>query len=514
MTISVSTPAAQYVRMSTEHQKYSIEGQSAAIAAFASINGFEIVQTYSDVGKSGVTLKNRPALKQMLADVVGPTPPYRAILVYDVSRFGRFQDTDEPAHYEFLCRSAGIPIHYCAEPFANDLSLGSSIMKSLKRAMAGEYSRELGVKVRAGQRRIARRGFKQGGCPGYGLRRMLISGDGNVKQLLKPGEHKNIITDRVKLVPGSDLEVECVRDIFHMLIAEGLGVADITRELVRRGTRKASGSDWTYQDVANLLYHPKYSGFCVFGRTTSRLYTGTVRVPRSEWILKSGAFEPIVDMTTFLQAQSILLTRTYHKTNSELLDGLRTLLAQEGRLSHPLVKACKFLPSPSTYRHRFGSMRNSYRLIGYDGGRFQGIDLRQRTQVLREKLMLQISEESLERIKIIQKTARRRAMLELPTKQIASVLLVRSAPVWKQTYRWILDPVPRESHLPTLVALLTRLNDGFARFYVFPKIKPYTRARMTVNDSWLKTGIEINDLSKLCDAFALVEIRARNRSST
>ena len=32
-------------------------------------------------------------------------------------------------------------------PFANDGSLSSLIMKALKRTMAGEYSRELGVKV-------------------------------------------------------------------------------------------------------------------------------------------------------------------------------------------------------------------------------------------------------------------------------------------------------------------------------------------------------------------------------
>ena len=50
-------------------------------------------------------------------------------------------------------------------------------MKALKRTMAGEYSRELGVKVLAGQKRLARLGFKQGGRPGYGLRRMLVSSD-------------------------------------------------------------------------------------------------------------------------------------------------------------------------------------------------------------------------------------------------------------------------------------------------------------------------------------------------
>lgn len=38
--------AAQYVRMSTEHQKYSTENQAEIIARYAAQRGFEIVETY------------------------------------------------------------------------------------------------------------------------------------------------------------------------------------------------------------------------------------------------------------------------------------------------------------------------------------------------------------------------------------------------------------------------------------------------------------------------------------
>jgi DNA invertase Pin-like site-specific DNA recombinase len=126
-----------------------------------------------------VSLKNRSGLQQLLQDVVRGAPGYRAILIYDVSRWGRFQDTDESAHYEFVCKSAGVPIHYCAETFENDGTLPSLIMKALKRTMAGEYSRELGVKVLAGQKRLARLGFKMGGRAGYGLRRLLVTAERN-----------------------------------------------------------------------------------------------------------------------------------------------------------------------------------------------------------------------------------------------------------------------------------------------------------------------------------------------
>ena len=56
--------AAQYVRMSTEHQKYSTENQSEALRQYASQRGMEIVRTYADEGKSGLRLDGRNALKQ------------------------------------------------------------------------------------------------------------------------------------------------------------------------------------------------------------------------------------------------------------------------------------------------------------------------------------------------------------------------------------------------------------------------------------------------------------------
>lgn len=102
--------AAQYVRMSTEHQQYSIANQSAAILLFAAAHGMEIVRSYVDAGKSGVCIKGRKALQDLIETVQSGKADFQYILVYDVSRWGRFQDTDEAAHYEYLCKRAGIQI--------------------------------------------------------------------------------------------------------------------------------------------------------------------------------------------------------------------------------------------------------------------------------------------------------------------------------------------------------------------------------------------------------------------
>src|SRR5690349_19355264 len=134
---------AAYVRMSTEHQQYSTDNQMDVIKEYALRRKITIVKVYSDEGKSGLNIQGRESLAQMLKDVVSGQINFSCILVYDVSRWGRFQDADEGGHYEYLCRQAGVAVHYCGEQFENDGSPASTIVKVVKRTMAGEYSREL-----------------------------------------------------------------------------------------------------------------------------------------------------------------------------------------------------------------------------------------------------------------------------------------------------------------------------------------------------------------------------------
>ena len=89
--------AAQYVRMSTEHQKYSTENQADIIAIYAAARGIEIVKTYADEGKSGLNLSGREALQRLISDVTDGRADFSVILAYDISRWGRFQDADMSA---------------------------------------------------------------------------------------------------------------------------------------------------------------------------------------------------------------------------------------------------------------------------------------------------------------------------------------------------------------------------------------------------------------------------------
>ena len=223
--------AALYVRMSTEHQQYSPENQTDVIRQYAAAHRMEIVRQYADHGRSGLNIAGREGLNSLMADVEAKRIDFSALLVYDVSRWGRFQDVDESAYYEYVLKRAGVRVHYCAEQFENDGSMSSSVLKTLKRSMAAEYSRELSVKVFAGQCRLIEMGFRQGGPAGYGLRRQLIDRDRSPKSLLGKGERKSLQTDRVILVPGPEAEVVTVRRIYQAFIAQGKTEREIMAEL-------------------------------------------------------------------------------------------------------------------------------------------------------------------------------------------------------------------------------------------------------------------------------------------
>jgi DNA invertase Pin-like site-specific DNA recombinase len=361
--------AAQYVRMSTDYQKYSIENQAVVIATYAEIHKLTIVRTYRDEGESGLKIENRTGLTELIEDVQSDRADFGHILVFDVSRWGRFQDVDESAHYEFVCRKAGIKVAYCAEQFDNDGSLLSSIVKNIKRVMAAEYSRELSAKVYAGECHLARLGFKMGGPVCYGLERVVVDERAKPKGTLGAGERKFLITDRVKIRPGATDEVEVVKWIFAEFLG-GKSQSAIVRELNRRGVSTNGGRPWSVNVVGAILQNEAYIGNLVWNRISKKLGAQRIKNPRELWIRSDGCFEPIIDRADFLQAKKIIDGYRVCISEKEMLTRLRKVLMKKGSLSGAIIDAAPNLPSCSTYLTHFGTLRNLYRLIGYNNPKY------------------------------------------------------------------------------------------------------------------------------------------------
>jgi DNA invertase Pin-like site-specific DNA recombinase len=358
-------PVAQYVRMSTEHQKYSTENQGTLIAEYASRHGMKIIRTYADAGKSGLNLRGRSGLQQLLHDVKQPNPDFSAILVYDISRWGRFPDPDEAAVYEHACKSRGIRVIYCAEPFSNDGSMPSTVFIGIKRSMAAEYSRELSVKVFGGHRNLVHLGFRQGGAPGFGLRRQLIDEHQNIKGILARGEKKSIQTDRVILIPGPAHEVALVNRIYDCFLNRAMPERVIASMLNREDILTDTGLPWSRGTIHQILTNEKYVGNNVYNRTSFKLKIKHQKNSPETWIRRDGAFEAIVPIHKFLQAQAIIFNRSRHLDDTQMLDLLKRALEKHGGLSGIVIDEEDGLPSSAAYQARFGSLLRAYALVGF-----------------------------------------------------------------------------------------------------------------------------------------------------
>ncbi len=456
--------------MSTEHQKYSTENQADAIRTYAAARSIDIVKTYADEGKSGLSIEGRSALKSLLRDVESKNADFEIILVYDVSRWGRFQDADESAYYEYICRRSGISVHYCAEQFENDGSPVSTIVKGVKRAMAGEYSRELSTKVFAGQCRLIELGFRQGGAPGYGFRRQLIDQSGAPKTQLSKGEQKSLQTDRVILVEGPPEEVFIVKEIYRLFVEERATEARIAEYLNLRNIKTDIGRSWTKGTVHQVLINEKYVGNNVWNRISFKLKKKRVRNHPDMWIRSDGAFPALVNKSLFIAAQEIIRARSINMSDSEMLALLSRLRMDVGLLSGLIIDEAEGLPSSSAYRTRFGGLLQAYRLIGYTPRRdYCYLEINRRLRALHEEVVSGIVED-LNRVGCQLSEEPKNQTLKVNKEITLSIVIARCTPTQAGGYRWCLR---FDTSLQSDVTVAVRMdwnNRSVLDYYIFPRI--------------------------------------------
>ncbi len=469
-TQSTSAPirAAQYIRMSTEHQQYSTENQGDAIAEYAKRRGYEIVRTYADEGKSGLRIEGRLALRQLLLDVQEGRADFAAILVFDVSRWGRFQDADESAYYEYCCRRAGIAVHYCSEQFENDGGPVSTIVKSVKRAMAGEYSRELSSKVFKGQCRLIELGYRQGGPAGYGLRRMLVDQIGAPKTVLARGEHKSLQTDRVVLIPGPDEEVAVVREIYDLFVRQNRTEAEIAEHLNAQAVVTDLGRRWTRATIHQVLTNEKYIGNNVFNRISFKLKRKRIRNEPDMWVRADHVFTSIVLEEDFVAARTIIEQRRRRLTDSEMIALLRDLAAQCRELSGRMIDEASGMPNSASYRARFGSLVQAYLQAGYTPTRdYRYVEINRNLK----QLYPQLVDDVIRKLDSVGATVTHdaaRDLLLINGEYSASMVLSRCRHTSAGSLRWLMQINEVVAPDITILVRMDAANEHPTDFYLLP----------------------------------------------
>ncbi|ELK0664501.1 recombinase family protein [Escherichia coli] len=500
---------AQYLRMSTDHQQYSLHNQSEYIKDYAEKNNMEIAYTYDDAGKSGVSIIGRHSLQQLLSDVEQKKIDIQAVLFYDVSRFGRFQNSDEAAYYSFLFERNGVDLIYCSEPIpTKDFPLESSVILNIKRSSAAYHSRNLSEKVFIGQVNLIKLGYHQGGMAGYGLRRLLVDENGIAKEILGFRKRKSIQTDRVILIPGPKNEIKIVNSIYDLFIDDNMPEFIIAERLNEQNIPAENGTLWTRAKIHQILTNEKYIGNNIYNKTSSKLKSRLVKNPKNEWVRCDKAYKPIISKKKYNKAQEIIQLRSVHLTNEELLEKLKQKLESNGKLSGFIIDEDDTGPSSSVYRTRFGGLLRAYTLIGYKPEHdYSYIQINEALRSFYSGIIEDFKGEILKSNCYID-AYKYAPMLYINDELLISVLITKCTPMKSGELRWKVRFDNSQKADITIVIRMDSQNISPLDFYIIPKIEnEYSKMCMTETNNIRLDLYRFDNLDKLLQIITRMKVR-------
>ena len=223
--------AIAYYRYSSSSQRdVSIEQQREQCERYAEEKGYEIVASFEDRAKSGLTTE-RDGYKAMLraVETVRPT----ALICYKIDRLGR--DMGELAQVETTLRKLGCFLETVQEPFVDPTDPNSPIMRGVQFGMAEAYSRQIAGNIQRGV-------------------------DDNSRNCLFNG-HKvyGYAVDETKHYVIDPETSGYVLKIFEDY-AKGKRLKDIAQELNDMGLRTSRGYKWTHNSLRSILHNRAYIG--------------------------------------------------------------------------------------------------------------------------------------------------------------------------------------------------------------------------------------------------------------
>jgi len=300
--------AIAYARCSTDMQEASIPEQKKFMDKYANDHDLEIMRYFEDEGRSGRNAEERPAFMQMM-EYVKNRNDFKFVLVYDVSRWGRFENPKEATYWEMVCEKAGKKVKYTSESYINDESMGAFITKVVKDSEASEYSSKLSKTSFRGHKHYAEQGYHVGGGKKYGYARLLLDESGKPIKVLASGERKAIKTQRVRLVKGDPEEVKIIQRIYDMYVNKNYGITKICKFLNNEGIPSPKNKGWSKSTVWTILHDETYIGWVVWNRHVCKNLQeknkGWIKYkPHEEWIIYKGAHEPIVSEDLFRTVQA------------------------------------------------------------------------------------------------------------------------------------------------------------------------------------------------------------------
>lgn len=290
-----------YGRVSKETQDASLADQYGVIQECmreASLTG--IREPFEDDGERGHD-EERPGLLAVIEYVrthpnkVRHNDDFIPILVYNVARFGRFDDSKKIFYYLVQIEKYGYEFYSVMEGLRSRGNISEFVQLIIRGEQAYQFTLDLSeYGIRTGCS-LAEKGWWPGGKPPYGYDRMTYGPDGKARYRfvsradkavekytvdgmlvevfppvsdrgrLRSAYSDKLKTDKVKLYPNPEPS-KVVRMIFDWFVREDWGLKRIAAKLNALGVAAPKGRKWLKPSVRSILLNPAYKGALAYGR--------------------------------------------------------------------------------------------------------------------------------------------------------------------------------------------------------------------------------------------------------
>lgn len=351
---------AYYRHSAQDRQEYSIPLQREKVKRFADAHGIKIIKEFPDYGVSGLSNKGRDKFLEMLEYVAESKDDFKYILVFDMSRWGRFQDLILAPYYIGVCQQYGKKVVFTTIGIQKDDDLAHHLRLNVESYKAASYSKELSDNVFNGCVNVARLGFRAGGPAPYALNRVLLDEERKRVQILKRGQRKSIQNQRVTLEPGDDNEIATVRRVFNSFVKRRMSPEMIADELNSDNVLSPARKHWTSGGIIAILKNELYIGTMVYNKTGCKLQSKSRHNPVEQWVRTENAFQAIVQKELFYQAQAIFRAKEQERqqrySKKDMLLKLKRIYDKYGIVSVKQVATNSNMVSAATYSKRFHSL--------------------------------------------------------------------------------------------------------------------------------------------------------------
>jgi hypothetical protein len=192
--------------------------------------------------------------------------------------------------------------------------------------------------------------------------------------------------------------------------------------------------------------------------------------PQEEWIRADGTFEGIIEPSLFHTAQGIILARSRKLSNDEMLEKLRGVLKQHGRISGILIDETDDLPSSTAFRSRFGSLVSAYQLIGYDSGIDYGfVEINRKLREEHPKIVASVIRQ-IEGLGATMILDEKTQLLHLNNELRVSIVLCRHCITGSGSSRWVVRLDEELKPDITVAVRMDSTNEGIRDYYLLPAI--------------------------------------------